>query len=305
MSEFKVFIPLDGTRMAEHSLLYLKALQAFGDVSVLLVSVVDPSARAPGLNEAEVAEREANVLNAYLNETAAEIRRQFEMTVITRIKRGVPGSVVLEEAEAFAPDLLVIATHGHQGLSRWRAGGVADQVARRAGFNTLIVGPKAAEMGRWLATDRLPAFDSVLVPLDGSDFAERALPVAEQLASRPGTILNLVQVVPAPVAGIVSIPVEVGRSRGDTAYVPGKLEDLVEVTNDYLTKTAAGLDKAAATNKDVLVGPTAESLLQYVSEKRIDVVVMTSHGRGGFVRAALGSVTDRLVGSNAPVLVVR
>jgi nucleotide-binding universal stress UspA family protein len=34
-------------------------------------------------------------------------------------------------------------------------------------------------------------------------------------------------------------------------------------------------------------------------------VIMTSHGRGGFVRSALGSVTDRLLGGAAPVLVVR
>ncbi len=54
------------------------------------------------------------------------------------------------------------------------------------------------------------------------------------------------------------------------------------------------------------MGAPAVELDEYIAREKIDLVVMTSHGRSGFVRAALGSVTDRLTGNvKAPVLVVR
>jgi nucleotide-binding universal stress UspA family protein len=55
----------------------------------------------------------------------------------------------------------------------------------------------------------------------------------------------------------------------------------------------------------VLYGLPAPALLEEVKENRPDLLVMTSHGRTGFVRWALGSVTDRLIRSNVPVLVIR
>ncbi|MPZ50560.1 MAG: hypothetical protein GEU75_14900 [Dehalococcoidia bacterium] len=68
---------------------------------------------------------------------------------------------------------------------------------------------------------------------------------------------------------------------------------------------ASRFDGPTPVQTDVLVGPAAFTLEDYITEKRIDLVIMTSHGRGGLVRTALGSVTDRLLGRTAPVLVVR
>jgi nucleotide-binding universal stress UspA family protein len=53
------------------------------------------------------------------------------------------------------------------------------------------------------------------------------------------------------------------------------------------------------------VGSPTTTLEQYAEVASIDLVIMTTHGRGGIVRAALGSVTDRMLGGAAPVLVVR
>jgi nucleotide-binding universal stress UspA family protein len=52
-------------------------------------------------------------------------------------------------------------------------------------------------------------------------------------------------------------------------------------------------------------GPAGPSIQDYVNSARVDLVVMTTHGRGGLVRAALGSVTDQLIRGAAPVLIVR
>jgi nucleotide-binding universal stress UspA family protein len=86
--------------------------------------------------------------------------------------------------------------------------------------------------------------------------------------------------------------------------MPDLLDTLTDSAKTYLKRTAANL-KQAEVKTDVLVGGAAWQLEDYVAANNIDVVIMTSHGRGGFVRTALGSVTDRLLGGAAPVLVVR
>jgi nucleotide-binding universal stress UspA family protein len=90
---------------------------------------------------------------------------------------------------------------------------------------------------------------------------------------------------------------------GEVSYTPDLLDMIVDSARSYLAEVAAKQSRSVKT--DVLIGEAASQLEDYVSANAIDLVIMTSHGRGGFVRAALGSVTDRLLGGAAPVLVVR
>jgi nucleotide-binding universal stress UspA family protein len=140
-------------------------------------------------------------------------------------------------------------------------------------------------------------FRSILVPLDGSELAESALPVAADFAASYGSAMHLVRVVAIP-------PVGDGMGMGEMAYTPDFLETLVESAKSYMQRTRESLGRTDVTT-DVIVGSAAPQLEDYVAGKAIDLVVMTSHGRSGFLRSALGSVTDRLLGGPAPVLVVR
>jgi nucleotide-binding universal stress UspA family protein len=75
---------------------------------------------------------------------------------------------------------------------------------------------------------------------------------------------------------------------------------------NYLEKVRARLHAGGDVVTAVRLGTAATELEEYISSEKLDLVVMTSHGRSGLVRAALGSVTDRLAGNGtAPVLVVR
>jgi nucleotide-binding universal stress UspA family protein len=172
---------------------------------------------------------------------------------------------------------------------------VADKVIRAAICNTLVVGPKAAERGTWIDARIMEPFKSLLVPHHGSELAETALPVASTFAESYGAQIHLVRVVaiPMPADGM-----------GEMSYMPEMLDTLVDSARTYLRNTAAALQRPDI-KTDVLVGGAAWRLEDYVSGNAIDLVIMTSHGRGGFVRTALGSVTDRLLGGAAPVLVVR
>jgi len=139
---------------------------------------------------------------------------------------------------------------------------------------------------------------TVLLPLDGSPFAERALPFATALARRSGGTLRLALVhrLPAPPA------------TRDAVRVYAAMENAVrKAEHAYLRGIAA---RAAATlgrpvRSVILEGPVARALQDHAHDIGADLVVMTTHGRGPVQRAWLGSVTDRLVRSlEVPLLLV-
>lgn len=140
-------------------------------------------------------------------------------------------------------------------------------------------------------------FRHLMVPLDGSGFAEQALPVAAEVALRSGAVLDLVQVSRPPVQ-----PAEVvGASSPST----GNFDDFDEAA--YLESVRARIPAGVSTSSVTLAGPgIAPALSAHARDRGADLIVMTTHGRGGLARAWLGSVTDRLLReAETPVLLIR
>jgi nucleotide-binding universal stress UspA family protein len=138
----------------------------------------------------------------------------------------------------------------------------------------------------------------VLVPLDGSELGEASLALAQELADHFDSQIHLVRVVSIP-------PISEGMA-GDGGGAAQLMDSMVDGARQYLQTTAERITSVGGVKTEVLIGPAAPQLEDYVAANDIGLVIMTSHGRGGIVRTALGSVTDRLLGGGkAPVLVVR
>ena len=140
-------------------------------------------------------------------------------------------------------------------------------------------------------------FQSILVPLDGSSLAEQAIPIAQALAERARCKLKLLMVHDRVVwmtPGPDYTKLELAMQKADREY-------LKSVTARVRERLGRSVSSA------VLQGlPVVETLARYTRELGADLVVMTTHGRGGLQRAWLGSVTDQLIRSaEVPVLVVR
>lgn len=140
----------------------------------------------------------------------------------------------------------------------------------------------------------------VLIPLDGSNFSEHALPLGLDLARRLGAEVHLVRVheplAPLTYAGEVPI------------FDPGWEHELRTREEEYLrgwvdvVGERAGLRAHGA----LLDGTAVDALASYMQEVEVDLVVMTTHGRGGLSRFWLGSVADGLVRrATAPLLLLR
>jgi nucleotide-binding universal stress UspA family protein len=142
-------------------------------------------------------------------------------------------------------------------------------------------------------------YRSILVPLDGSSFAEHALPMALTLARRSRARLMLVT---------VSTPLA-------EAYVEGIYVSTTELEQEmnarqltYLESTAKKLREKDDVPITVAVkhGDVAVVLCDLLTHGEADVVVMATHGRGAFGRFWLGSVADELIRhTSVPVLLLR
>jgi nucleotide-binding universal stress UspA family protein len=291
----KVLIPLDGSKLAEHSLAYIAALRPLGLSEVELVSVTDPLA-VPVRRGHEDEDRERNLLTTYLSTIAEDVHTHTTLQVKTRILTGPAPEAIIQEADAYQPDYLVLSTHGASGLSRWRFGSTADKVIRGANCHTLLVGPVAAERESWLEARIMPAFQSILVPLDGSELAAEAQPEAQRFAEAMGARVHVVTAVSVNV---------VGPNEAWAGISSQLMDGFVEDVRHYLEEVKIKTPGLAGASFEVRIGGAAATLSDYVAEHNIDLVIMTSHGRGGFLRTALGSTTDRLLGGAAPVLIVR
>jgi nucleotide-binding universal stress UspA family protein len=143
-------------------------------------------------------------------------------------------------------------------------------------------------------------FTRILVPLDRSAFSEHALPLAVAVAKRSAGTIHLVHVHDA----IRPQAVRPAMFAFETALDAR----IVSEERDYLESVARrlGLEHGVSVTTTVVHGSPASEIAHYVRRVDCDLVVMTTHGRGGFHRAWLGSNTDKLLRRlRVPMLLVR
>lgn len=143
-------------------------------------------------------------------------------------------------------------------------------------------------------------FKRILVPLDGSELAEQALPVAARLARASEGVLVLLRVAAIPIED------EPGKTSAQT-YGEKAVEKGLDVALEYL-ESIARLDAMADIDieAEALIGAVAPTILSCAQSLEADMIVMCSHGYTGLKRWSMGSVTQKVVRqSPIPVLVVR
>ncbi len=143
----------------------------------------------------------------------------------------------------------------------------------------------------------------VVVPLDGSPFGEQALPYARQLAQALGATVLLVtaahlDMLAAADAGAAPVSAELMQTL---------LDQELSVTRNYLAGVKQRLEATGLTVETMSdFGYPAGYIREAIAQRPDSLVVMTTHGRSGLARLALGSVADQIVRqSGHPVVVVR
>jgi nucleotide-binding universal stress UspA family protein len=286
-----LLVPLDGSELATRALPYAATLARMTRGRVMLVHVGPVTTIHEGGRSTTTAA--SDDVQSLLTEAAEWLRDQGVDSQATVVDGEVPPTI-LRVAREHGASLIVMSTHGRSGLGRVLYGSVADRVVHEAALPVVLV-PAAAEVA-W--PDEGPL--RILLPLDGSDPAERALGPLGELAGAIGAELVLLRVVePArPAVQRVGFP--------PTYAVPTAPDPEPELAaaRDYLEDVAARLrGKSPVVGVRAEVGSPATTITALARAEQAHLVAMATHGRGGLTRLVMGNVaTGTLQHATTPVL---
>lgn len=292
----QILIPLDGSAFAEASLPLALEVSRRTGAGVHLATVLEPvtSFAYEGWEGAAV-----EWSQKYLEDVLDRIEDMTGGDVSSAVLSGHTVEKLDEEARAKNADLVVMASHGRGALSRMWLGSVADGFVRQTDIPVIVVRPDE-EAKPPTAFDH--SFETLLVPLDGSELSEDALQHATEFGELFDSAYHLTR--------IVSYPVDIA-----SPYLPHTaqlnqqvLDDAKKGASEYLEAHAEnmrrrGLRVTTSVGVDAQAG---HGILAEAEAVGADMVAMATHGRTGLRRAVLGSAADKVLrGGHHPLLLHR
>jgi nucleotide-binding universal stress UspA family protein len=231
---------------------------------------------------------------AYLDRIAQWLRETTSAPVTAVILDSDEAAPAIREHVARRhADLVVMATHGRSGLSRFWLGTTSLDVMKHSPAPVLLCRPD--ENGSKTRPAR--PFGHVLIPLDGAPADEEAIDHAIAVAGDRTVEFHLLQVI---------VPIAYIAEPANTALLEDI--DLDEIARTYLEDVANRFRSRGLTvSTEVLHHPSpARAILDVADEHGVDLIAMETHGRSGVAKLLIGSVTDKVVrASPVPVLVHR
>jgi nucleotide-binding universal stress UspA family protein len=280
----EILFPVDGSDGAAEVLHHASELAHWADATVRLLYVADTTRDSVTVVEGHTVDalvrRGEDVV-----EEAAETLETLGVSYDTDVVQGNPAPTIVEYAERYDQDLIVMPTRGREGVSRHLLGSVSEKVVRLSSVPVLTVRMRPDE------TLVFP-YRTVLVPTDGSGAATRAADHLCSLAAALGATVHVLSVV------------------DDAALGPDVRSTITTEKNEALAREA--VDAVAATADahgvgDVVThvehGSPVETILEVVGANDVHLVGMGTTGRRGTDRILLGSVAERTVRA-APVPVI-
>lgn len=187
------------------------------------------------------------------------------------IRTGRTATALRQVVAEFDGGVVVLGGKHHSGLDRWVHGGTSLDVLRTTAVPLLLV------------TGPLRAFQSVVAAVDQSAVAIPTLQVAQQYATLFAAKLAAVSVIePVPV-----VP---------EATAPNECAPYYELVEEQVEHDLRPVVERCGAEAVVRYGLAEETILQEIAERRADLLVMGSHGKGWMDRLLVGSVTEAFIG---------
>lgn len=295
----QIMVPLDGSKFAEAALPLALALSKKTGAAVRLVTVIEP---VPAFAYEDWASSAEAWTKEYLAKLSDEIAGFAGGPISSVVLTGTVVDGLQKEAVARKVDLVVMASHGRGPVSRVWLGSVADRFVRQADRPVLLIRPEEQEAMKDPSFGDAPSFDSLLVPLDGSELSESALNHAIEFGELFGSAYHLTR--------IVAYPVDLASPYlPHTAQMNQKvLEEAKDRAAEYLESQAErmrrrGLRVTTSVTVDAQAG---HGILLEAEAVGASAVAMATHGRTGLSRMLLGSTADKVLrGTHLPLLLHR
>lgn len=269
----RILVAIDFSGQFQPSLEHTKSLSEALRAKVTLIHVVPVRVHVYQRPQITAAAAELDKL----------VLREFGGLADSRVRSGCAEDEILREAIAGEYDLIVMGTHRRRGLPRMLVGSVAENVIRRSPCPVFIVRN---------STKAQNPVNRLLFPTDLTTASLAALHLAVRLAMHVNAEVDVVHV----------------ASRRDPSFTPtpSALQDKIR---EHLLGLGVGnlsYDPTTGMRFFVREGRVATEVARHAEEQSCDLIVMSTHGRRGFMRAALGSVTESVIRSTkCSVLTVR
>lgn len=293
-----VLVPLDRSSFAEQAVGPAVAIAkaSGGEIGFVLAHHVEPKDRLPDSSWRGATH---SAEGAYIRAMVDEVARGSAVTVSGTVESGTAADVIRRRATEIGADLIVMTSHGRTGLSRAWIGSVADSVVRNASVPVLLIRPTESKGSHG---DKLPLFERILVPLDGSVTSGTILSFAIALARCSNALLILARiVVPVPLYSYDG-PSPSSSSAVVDADATRQLADIATADLCELAERLEGEGNTRVETEVVIAEHPAAALLKLAKTKAADMIAMTTRGRGAS-RLIVGSVTDKVLrGSRLPLL---
>ena len=287
-----IVVPIDGSAFSLQALPAALGIVVAAGGSLHLLYV--QAAAAPGFDAPHAGETSA-AIERLLQDLAATLRKRWKVEVTVAVRQGRPAEAIAAFSSQTGAGLIALTTHGRGGLSRLWLGSVADELLRASEVPVLAIRPT-----RHVAAGPRPRrFRRVLVPLDGTDLAERALSSVSGVIRGVGGRVTVVRVItphrtiarPAPVTRIDQV--DLARQRQEA--------------EDYLKGVVVRLQRdGLRASWRILSSPDpARAIIRAAAAA--DVIAMTTHRQGRVARFLRGSVCDKVLrgATGAAILLTR
>lgn len=298
-----ILVPLDGSQLAECVLPYTVAIARSFDAEITLLRMLEK-------NQAGNSSQLFDLVNWQINKTRAvlyleKIRARFQEAKIrarTTVMEGLIGEGITEFAQNQGVKLIILSSHGRNGLTQWGISSVAQKIILSAQTSLLII--RAHQYGTHVGElKETSVCQRILVPMDGSHRAEYVLPVITQLANFHKSQIHLVQVIQTP-----EMARQMPPARADIDLSNQFVARNLEEAGRYLEqlKSRSYLEGIAVQTHLLTSDNAAVVLHQLVEQEQIDMVVLSAHGYSGNHQWPYGSMVNNFIlYGKVPLLIVQ
>ncbi len=291
----RILIPTDGTPCSEHATHLAFDLAKRLDARVLLTHVADERGTSRFSERRGVRQRYGKVMLEYWVDEAQ--RQGLLASDMLDSSRNVIESIVNMASKEHC-DLIVMGTHGREGIPRLIQGSVAEGVLRNTPLPVMLVHhtPHPFE----------PLFHRILVAVDGDEISDTALQHATELAQGLKATLDVLHVIPDAAA--------ISKSFGGASQDVQRFVNEAEIeSHEMIAHVWSQIRSSGVEPNRIEVFETHsngakihEAILRHAKQRKIDLIVMGTHTRTGLARLVMGSVAEGVVHhSGFPVLLVR
>jgi nucleotide-binding universal stress UspA family protein len=290
-----ILVPLDGSPLAECVLPHIVAVTQAFEANVTLIQVLERSRNGRGVPmvdpmDWQIAERQAA---AYLDGVAARLEKAgIESANI--VVEGSAAERVIEYAHANDVDLIALSSHGKSGLSGWNVSSVVQKIVQRAHRSILLVRAYQPLLGELEGL----IYQRLLIPFDGSQRAQCVISSTVALARAYDAEVLLAHVVRRP-----ETPCQIHRTEEDIRLADRLTERNWQEANIHLRDIKSQLPVRAEIRLSVS-DDVATALHELMEREKVDLVILSAHGRSGVSRWPYGGLTTNLICyGNTPLLI--